>query len=324
MSESDAALVFRGYRPGDEDQIVDLFNAVFQKNLTLSEWRWAYQENPAKRLDIVLAFSGSMLIGQSAGIPLAFDHEGNILRASRPQNVMVHPDFRNQGIFSETLKRLTDDCYAKNLDFVLTFPNDNSIGAFVEKSNYNHVFDICEFRLPVNAAPTNNDHRWMIHIQENIDFTKDDVRFISEQLKPFKIFTVRDLNYLNWRYHKNSGKRYAVIRAWDGDRLIGFAVSKFYPEALSIDLVEFIFLRDTATIRAALTTIHRHYKNRGATSFSIWLAEHYPSHQFLADIGFEKTARKTHVVYKTLSPQCSAHCDRADSYYLSMGDSDVY
>src|SRR5262245_38073116 len=141
------AITYRTYRDGDDDAIVALYNSIFPKAKTLAQWRWEYRSNPIGRMDIVVAFHGDQLVAHSAGIPLVLSHEGRPVKTSRIQNVFVHADHRGRGIFTETLVRLTEHLAAHDVDFVLTFPNANSLAGFLGTGAYQHVFDIFQFRF---------------------------------------------------------------------------------------------------------------------------------------------------------------------------------
>ena len=72
LQEKDTPITYRQFKEGDEHAIVRLFNFVFNRNITVEQWDWAYMENPERRLDIIIAFQGKQLVGQSAGTPLLF------------------------------------------------------------------------------------------------------------------------------------------------------------------------------------------------------------------------------------------------------------
>src|SRR5262245_53807876 len=110
-------ITYRTYGNGDEDAILALYNSVFPKTRTVAQWRWEYGSNPIGRMDIVVAFHGDRLVGHSAGIPLVLNHEGRLCKTSRIQNVFVHADYRGRGIFTETLRRLTEHLAANDVDF---------------------------------------------------------------------------------------------------------------------------------------------------------------------------------------------------------------
>lgn len=317
-------ITYRSYRDGDEGQILDLYNRVFAKHQSLAQWRWAYRSNPSGRIDISLAFDGQQLIAQSAGIPLVLNHEGRPVQTSRIQNVLVHPDYRGQGVFTQTLLHLTEHLRTHDVDFVLTFPNDNSVPGFLKTAAYERAFDIFQFHLDTSSGIKDVDDHIAVTIEDAPVFRNDDLDFIRRLLTPFAIHNIRDRSYLAWRYHRDSGVQYRVARAFQGADQLAFAVFKTYPPERSIDLVELFVVNDEHVMRSFLGGMLAALPNEQVRALSLWSMPHYPTHEALLRIGFERSLRVTHAMYKTFSARCSTRCADATSYYLSMGDSDVY
>jgi|GEM_PF-6089164 len=317
---------YREYRDGDENAIIDLFNFVFKRNFTVNKWHWAYKENPLNRQDIILAFCDGRLVGQSASTPLTFFHNGTPVKTTRIQNVMVHPDFQGRGIFTQTLKRLTDYIYRQQLDLVVTFPNNNSLPTFIRKLDYCHVDDIFTYRISGGDVHILRSTDMKIIIDESLYFKEADHDFIQRCLAGYAYFNSRDLPYLIWRFNTKSGKGYRVLRAFRDDRLTAIVIFKYYPDARGVDLVEFFTNSGTDNILEILKTIMDYYLEHSVTvdSFSIWLLPHYRIYQPFIEAGFTKTTFSTHVVSKSFSPATADGFDLSTSYYLAMGDSDVY
>lgn len=326
LKEKDTPITYRQFKEGDEHAIVRLFNFVFNRNITVEQWGWAYKENPERRLDIILAFKGEQLVGQSASTPLLFSFKKNPVKVTRVQNVMVHPDYQGKGIFTETLKRLTDYIYANKLDLVVTFPNNNSLPSFIRKLDYTHLADIFTFSLPVSALHPVEASDLSQNIDETINFTEYDRELIFSCIDQYEIFNARRLDYLKWRFNGISGKKYYLLRAYQNNRQIALLVFKYYPDTQSVDLVEFFVKADKNVILSLLKSIKSHYLKNDVriTSFNIWLFPHYAQYKDLFDIGFRQCTFSTHVVTKSFSPLTKRGFDELHSYYLSMGDSDVY
>lgn len=61
----------RGYRPGDEDAVFELFRETFGVDQDPEHWRWRYVDNPRGGPRISLAFSpGGELVGQYCAYPV--------------------------------------------------------------------------------------------------------------------------------------------------------------------------------------------------------------------------------------------------------------
>ncbi len=257
-------ITYREYREGDEQEIIGLFNQVFSRNITIRDWNWAFRENPRQEKSIVLAFCSPRLVGQAASVPLGFIFRGEPIRVTRPQNVMVHPDFRNRGIFTELLRRLTGSVRDLHLDLVVTFPNNNSLPTFIRKLDYTHVADIPTYVLPSeDMKESAGGSGTSCRIEEIPDFTPADREFILSCLAPYGIYNSRDPGYLAWRYSRGSGKTYHVLRAYHGSRLAGLIVFKLYGETQSVDLVEFFIGEGIDSVDPWLSAISRPFPGEG-------------------------------------------------------------
>jgi RimJ/RimL family protein N-acetyltransferase len=316
IAKNEQDIIYRPYTDGDETAIVSLFNFVFNRNMVTPQWEWAYKKNPENRLDIILAFAGDKLVGQSASTPLRFCFKKNLVRSTRTQNVMVHPDFRGMGIFTETLKQLTDYIYEKNLDLVVTFPNNNSIPTFIRKLDYHHLADIFTYTLPVSALPDIGKNNLSITIDETIRFSESDRQFMLSCLCMYDVFNVRQPEYLHWRFSTESGKKYLMVRAFQGEQQVALVIFKYYSDGRSVDLVEFFAEPNKTFITIVLTAIRDYFSksDNGIESLNIWLFPHYHFYPILREIGFEKSTFSTHVVTKSFSPATKDGFNRVEGY----------
>jgi len=325
LEEPDTKINYRQYKDGDEHAILSLYNSVFNRNTTIDQWNWAYKENPEKHLDIILAFHGPDLVGQSAGSPLRFCFKNNIIKAIRVQNAMVHPDFRKKGIFTTTLKKLTEQ---EKLDLGVAFPvNTISFQTFLRKLDYHYLSDVFTFCLPVaSLIPAYSSYLHVV-IDDKIHFPQSDRDFILSCLTHYEIFNTRSLDYLHWRFNGKSGKKYLILRAFRSECQIALIIFKLYPDTQSVDLVEFFMVEDTTNpIPCLLNSILSYFSKKDVMvkSFNIWLFPHYTCYNALYESGFRQSSFLTHIMTKSYSPGTDKSFETGTSYYFSMGDSDVY
>ena len=324
--EMDQPISYRSYESGDENAIIELFNLVFRKDLKIGQWNWAYNENPIKRMDIILALSDRKLVGHSASTPLEFHCQGNCVQATRVQNVMVHPDYQGRGIFTETLKRLTEHFYSHNLDLVVTFPNNNSLPTFIKKLDYSHIDDIYTYHLPSSLMQNAGSRSLDVCIDQKIKFNDMDDTLIRSCLDCYEIYNRRAAEYLHWRFNERSNKKYFLLRAFEKNHEAALVIFKYYPEMRSVDIVELFVEGSGNNIPSLLLKIKNFYENSGmlVDSFNIWSMPHYTCYDAIIDAGFEKTQFCTHMVTKSFSSKTVNGYNKPVSYYLSMSDSDVY
>ena len=120
---SDEAVTFRPYRPGDERQINEAFNAVFGVHRSLDEWAWKFPEVPGGR-PIMLAYAGAKLLAQYAGLPTRFWVDGREHPAVQIVDLFSTREarrrFLRRGIFVKTGEQFFE-VYARSGRYPLLF-----------------------------------------------------------------------------------------------------------------------------------------------------------------------------------------------------------
>jgi GNAT superfamily N-acetyltransferase len=322
------AIRCRLYEEGDEPQIAALLEKAFGRAYSFSRWHWAYKQNPIGRIDAVLAFSGSRLVGHSAAVPLSFQLGERLIEAVRIQDAAVHPDFQGRGIFTAMVHELTARAQSCGVTIAVAFPRPHrpASGATFLKAAFRAIADVSVFSLPVpRLSKLHHAARAAITVSDEPVFTESDSRFVLSNSASFFIYNRRSGNYLNWRYHRSSGRNYFVVRAFRGSAIVGLAVCKLFQEAMAVDLLELFLVDDEDLLRAMLRGIYDHVGGIGVRAFNVWSMEHYPLHERLVALGFDKTNDLTHIMGKLLLlTESESHVEDVARYYLSMGDSDVY
>src|SRR6059058_4837632 len=91
-------VLIRGYAPGDEQQILDLFARSFHASRSLEHWRWKFQHDPWGRERISLAWTADgALVGHYTGYVVPFVDDGKQLIANQIGDTMTEKSFRHVG-----------------------------------------------------------------------------------------------------------------------------------------------------------------------------------------------------------------------------------
>jgi len=254
-------IVFRRYEDGDEQQIVELFEKVFGRTMGPTEsyrhWNWEYKDNPTKPLTIMLAWHGERLVGQYAGLPQQVFINGTTKTGALSLDSMTDPDYSRMGIFSSLGESLYVSLPKNQISFVYGFPNANVIHARTKNLNWS----IISQHIPVYARPvgfyqlirnrTNSNllakflgslAQAILRISEKCTYliwNKGDEILVRKE-KGFdvwandlwakcrdqhKIWVVRDLEYLQWRYNSRPETKYNFYSAWHKNEIAGYLVS---------------------------------------------------------------------------------------------------
>ena len=132
--------IIREYREGDEEGIFDLCDAVYpearyDKESWMKWWHWQYKEIPFDSARIWLADHDGKIVGQYPLIPLRFKAEDKLMTAYLSLDVMTHPEYRYQGMFSRLESRALKEAGKDGIPIAIGFPNDASYPGHV-KSGY--------------------------------------------------------------------------------------------------------------------------------------------------------------------------------------------
>lgn len=89
------------YRDGDDEEILALFNSGFGQQRTLATWRWRFRDNPAggPLASVARHREDGRIVGTYLCLPFGLDLDGERVPAAQVVDLVVHPDFRKQGMF---------------------------------------------------------------------------------------------------------------------------------------------------------------------------------------------------------------------------------
>lgn len=133
-TEATSQFTIRRFRPGDRAAFLSLYETVFERDRGPDWFRWKFRENPyADHVPIIVAERDGELVGCRSLFAQEVRGRGTVRSAFQPCDTMVHPEYRNRGLFSRmnerTLERYADD----GPSFFFNFPNDAS-----KRGNLNH------------------------------------------------------------------------------------------------------------------------------------------------------------------------------------------
>lgn len=324
MSEN---LEVRPYAPGDEDAIRGLFAVTFGREQSSEHWRWRYLGNPVGTPMIELMWDDAKLVGHYSVSPMLVSIDGEPRLAALSLDTMTHPDYGRRGIFSQLATSLYGRLAAAGYAAVYGFPNANSHHGFVSRLDWKDIATVPTLTTSVSAlvdrdAPPAAD----VKVRDIEGF---DARFdaLFERLAPrYRAIVRRSRAYLEWRYVACGWRGYRIVEAARGDELAGYCVFKTYRESdgtTTGDLVDVFCETDPVVFASLVGTAARRLADRGADRVSMWRLEHDPLASEARTLGFHPSAANTFWGARQLSPE-SESLGRAESWFLSEGDSDVY
>lgn len=221
----------RPYRPGDEQGLVDCFNAVFGEQdphfrpRTLEEWEWAFARNPAGKRIWVAECEGR-IVAQCAALPYRVIIDGRNHTFTQGVDSMVHPEhrrgLRRPGLFVATAKPFFERYGGYDGDILhYGWPVEPAwrigktfLGYEIIRTQTIHFRDM-------DPGPTQ-----LPDGVESLDRFGEDVRELYDRCRDdWGASIVRDSAYMNWRFPDSPRADYDLfgVRNEEGG-LLGCAV----------------------------------------------------------------------------------------------------
>jgi len=255
---------YRQYRPGDEEEIIELLEMVFNgwphfdlNCINLEHWNWKYKKNPLKMIDIELSLIDDKIIGCYHRIPQRIKIGDEIALCHRGSDLAVHPDFRNMGISTKMIERFNEKYKEIGVQIVFHFSiNPILITSWEKKySVFPHdivnLVKIKDIKLHLHMMKSENVlfKRIGFHTLKLINYLRNvfisseslcslayinileikkfDYRiddFWDEVSKQYNFIVERNKDYLNWRYCNHLGGDYLIKIAEKDGKILGYIV----------------------------------------------------------------------------------------------------
>jgi hypothetical protein len=232
----------RTYQDDDRHELLDLLSGSFAgwkglKGEQLLEW---YENNPLGHL-ICVAECKKKIVGCYVLTLRRIKIGNEIKQSSLAGDLVVHADFRRQGMFLAMGKFITTEAMKEGIEICLGFPN-----RFAHQGHLKYGwFDVAEipmFQTYVNfkgfmmyrgTLPKLHSFYRALHRKKRIDntikikqissFNSEIDRLWTSIAKYYDILGVRDMKYLNWRFNKPNSK-YQVLTVQENGEIMGYAV----------------------------------------------------------------------------------------------------
>lgn len=236
----------------DKDKLLSFLREAYRENPRMSDerfWEWHFLENPYVDLDnlpVWLAKSGERIAGQLAAIPVELKIGNEQKRAMWILDMIVHEDFRRQGIAKRLTLKSEEYCkvglgvntleqhapallqglgwkivrkiprYSKMLHAGNVLPEISRINPLRQTFNLLSA----AFRPRLDKSLFGEDGKLLM--LEKFDSTFDD--FWREAGEHWTCAVARESALLEWLYIKQPDKKFDIIGYFDGGKLLGYAI----------------------------------------------------------------------------------------------------
>lgn len=315
-------MIIKEYTKNNINEILALFEDVFNKEMPVSYWKWRYDKGPIKEKYIKLMWMENKLIGHYAVFPMYLRVNNKLIKTGFSMTTMTSPLHRGKGIFVKLARSLYEDNF-NNINIIWGFPNENSIHGFTKYLEWEHLININMLSIKLNGCKYKGIK--LDNIFEANYFNRDYDDLIYSMSCKYKIIVNKDSNYLNWRYISNPINKYYLYEYREDSKLVGYCVCKLYKTDKYIegDIVD-IFCANDEVFKITILYSLQKMEELGCINVNIWMMD-MRYKQILYNIGFQETDSVTHFGLKINSDSMNNDIFlNSNNWYITMGDSDVF
>jgi hypothetical protein len=329
----------RLYRPGDESQIIGLFQRVFGQERSLAHWRWKFLGNPEGAQICLAVTDTGEVIGQYAGIPVRVMVDGQTFTFSQAIDSMVDAGYRRglkkPGVFACLFEGFAEAYGGEGRVTILWgFTNPEALRIGQRLLGYVPLHRVVKLVRSVEGASHPTTRQRMMEVWDSVQCPIRSVnRFdgrvdrLWERCGPeLRVATIRDARYLNWRYADCPDTRYQLLIAGGtmGMPIQGVAVLRLgwmdQPVACLMDWLVPSAAKDVAD--RLLERSFEEAKLAGMKELHAWFPPSSVWYRFLIDKRFQAVEAACMTV-RAFTPAVPLELLNAYWYY-TMGDSDHY
>ena len=341
-AKSTVDYVIRPYDDADERKVIELLDATLGAGpigeRTSEFFHWKHIANPFGRSYMLVALSGSRIIGLRAFLRWSFQAGSRTLHAVQAVDTATHPEHQGKGVFRRlTLSAL--EVLGEEADFVFNTPNEHSLPGYL-KMGWEVVGTIpvsVRVHRPLKFAKRITSFRDVagsaadVTVEASaamdvINSSSDVPDLLAEMSagRDDRISTDRSLEYLRWRYCAAPALDYRAVREPTAGPLLGLGVFRVRTRgALVESTVADLLVRpgDRRTARKLLRSI-------AAAAPVDHMTCHFPpgsaASSAAARSGFIRTRRGILLTVNKLRPRILPDPASLSSWALSLGDVEVF
>jgi hypothetical protein len=327
----------RAYQPGDEEQILALFERSFHVHRSVARWRWEYAENPFGALRISAAFDAAgKLVAHYAGYPVPFHREtasgSQRLTALQIGDTMTDPAVRHLGRGpTSLLGRTVRHFYATFCEGQVAFNLGVNTGN-IQRFSLRFVGARRLEALPyhrLEVAPRRGSGRWLARPRGErvVRVTGFDERWddLFRRAAPaYGLLVAREARYLEWRYARCPDVEYRIYAAIRRERLLGWGVFRRRDDVLQWG--DALFDPEAPEVeRLLLEHVLADAPQRGVRVVEAWWTPR-PAwwRARAAALGFEPAPEPQDLGFVFVPFALDPETEFRERLYYTMGDSDLF
>ncbi len=350
----------RGYRPGDEQRIVEFLDehmggwpAAAISVAKVDHWRWKFISNPSGSEMVSMIESDGEIASYCASMPVRMRVGGREVLATQGVDLCTHPRHRGQGLMRTVMEHRDRIKAERGVAFDFGFPNRSSYHVSMKREGFREVdmsmmqhrfiVDREQFFSKVSLGPLKRfGYASYVAVQRGLHrpdgsglsvqgverFSERDDELFDRVRTDFDVIAVRDHRFLNWRYRDSRGGHFIGREVRENGRLLGYAMLKAESDGQLI-IVDLLADRDRREILPLLLADSlEQARSMGAESVICCLPREHPYEHSFRDLGFIAEARMTGDVPMRMiwCPRCGGDLDALSGpsprCHITLGDTD--
>jgi hypothetical protein len=332
----------------NREQIISFSEKFLMSGDAALRFKWLYKENSCGEPKVWLAYDETSrnLIGISVAFPRKIFLEGKICSCWVLGDFCIHPSFRSLGPALTLQKTCLRDLESTGKSFIYDFPS-NGMMAIYHRMGLSplglHVRLIKPLRvesmvnkkvawrpLAKSAARVGNLalawREWKFggrvgEVSLHPDRCGEEFSNLFERAKSFhRLCTVRDADYLNWRYVNNPIQNYDLWTQRENMILRGFMITQTVENRVKI--VDLFFERTVDIASRLILEAGKYYRDRGIDFLEFYFLDDHPFIKILEDLGFHKREGCWVMKHKIIDSDSGRQDVEKTNWWLTAGDRD--
>jgi hypothetical protein len=331
----------RTYREADEQNILPMFQKVFNTHRTMAHWKWKFRDNPFDHHKIALAVTEDGAIAAhfcGYAVPFYSCVGGPMeILSLQGADTMTHPQFRQMGLGSTSvLSRVATYFFNKfcvdNMPFMYGY-NTGNIKKFGERFlGYRYMSPIPFHVLHIDGYKRSKlgvlerlaRYLSPITVEPVTHMAPDFDHLFNRVCEDYGLLVKKDAAYLKWRYLDCPDRKHRLFAVKVRGRLVGWSVFSLREEVLIWG--DALFEKKSAGSVAAMIDdlLKNHFPN--TKRIEGWFSKR-PNwwSKTLASAGFEVTEDPNELAAGIIFFDDSFTLSFVDrNLYYTMGDSDLF
>lgn len=309
--------VFELAQPDDCDEIIALYESVFQRKVTKEWWKWRFINNPIDKRHVAVARHGHIIASHYAISPIKLKMGSEKKLFALSMSTMTHKNYQGHGLFPQTAEFLYENLSTSGYSGVIGFPNANSHRTFIEKLGWSDIMlqptvslsleklERPEKTLGLSILPVSNELTKMVDSEEG-----------HEQCQ---IGICEEANFMNWRYSVESGNEYFFVNDEETQFDKPIIIFKFHKH----DCIDIVFSKNLTLdfVSRALFQVADHFQVSNLKIMT-WQNIHSDGFRLWEKLGARVSEPLTYFAGREFTTETGLF--NAKNWKMDMALSDVY